>query len=58
MRKGYTVETVGINPDAKVLVVSNYVSTNKVINYRFSNFNKEEITGTDVGMWKIKQLKN
>ena len=58
MRKGFTVKTEGIHPDAKVIVVSNYIHSNIVVNYRFSGFTKEEITGSDVGMWKIKQLKN
>jgi hypothetical protein len=58
MRKGFTVETQGTHPDAKVLVVSNYIHSNQVVNYRFSSFTKKEITGTDVGIWRVKQLKN
>jgi malate/lactate dehydrogenase len=58
MRKGFTVKTEGMHPDAKVVVVSNYIHSNIVVNYRFTSFNKEEIMGTDIGMWRIKTLKN
>ena len=59
MRKGYTVRTAwGCSFGDTVLVVSNICVLNVIINYPFVKYNKEDRKVIDVGMWKIKQLKN
>ena len=59
MRKGYTVRTAWrCDFGDTVIVVANVDFSNEVINFPFTKFNRIEKTKTDVGMWKIKQLKN
>jgi hypothetical protein len=58
MKKGFTVETREFRDYCEVLVVCNYKLWNLVVNYPFNSYNKEEIKPEDVGMWRIKQLKN
>jgi hypothetical protein len=58
MRKGYTVRTAwecGFGD--KVIVLANLPFSNEVINFPFVKFSKEEKTKTDIGMWRVKQLK-
>ena len=59
MRKGYTVRmSWNWSFGDTVLVVSNMKSVNQVVCFPFVEFNRIEKTASDVGMWKIKQLKN
>ena len=59
MKKDYTVRTAyEFTQYDKVIVVSNFIYSNKIVNYTFTSYGKEDITSSDVGMWKIKQLKN
>ena len=59
MRKGYTVRTAwNCSFGDKFLVVTNYQFSNSVVNYPMIKYSKIMKTNSDVGMWKIKQLKN
>ena len=60
MRKGFTVKMAwdceeGYN---NFLVVTNSNYTNQVILYPMIEYSINQKTSADVGMWKIKQLKN
>ena len=59
MRKGFTV-TKGWNCSFgdTVIVVTNFKSTNEIINYPFVDYTEKMKIPSDVGIWKIKQLKN
>jgi hypothetical protein len=58
MKKGFTVETRICDYWDKVLVVTNYHYANLVVNWPMVYYGKENRVLEDVGMWKIKQLKN
>ena len=58
MKAGYTVETKRCDYWDKVLVVTNYHVLNLIINHPLICYPKKNRVATDVGMWKIKQLKN
>ena len=59
MKKEYTVRMAwGCGFDDKVLVISNYTGTNEVVCYSFQDYTENIRDKTEVGMWKLKQLKN
>ena len=59
MRKGFTVKMAWDCEDFNnFLVVANFKSINQVINYPMIDYSRDKKNTTDVGMWKIKQLKN
>lgn len=59
MKKGYTIEHE-INENSKVFVCSNYNHWNEVCYYGFTSekIAIQEKDKHDIGMWKIKKLKN
>ena len=59
MKAGFIVKMGwGCSFGDTVIVVTNFTSTNEVINYPFVNYTLAHKIPSDVGMWKIKQLKN
>ena len=58
MKAGFKVETRSSWYFDTVLVVTNYHYTNLVVNWPMIKFSMQQKTPADVGMWRIKQLKN
>ena len=58
MRKGFKVETRIFGFGDTVLVVTNYHFINVVVNWPMISYTQNNKGPEDVGMWKIKQLKN
>ena len=58
MRKGFTVRMAWdcFGTD-NFLVVANDNHLNEVVNYPMIKFTMQQKTKTDVGMWRVKQLK-
>jgi hypothetical protein len=57
MKAGFKVETRGMKESFDFIVVANYHIYNLVINWRFSEYAREEVKPEDVGMWKVKTFK-
>jgi hypothetical protein len=58
MKAGFKVETRICDYWDTVLVVSNYPVVNLVVNYPLICYSKNNRNSSDVGMWRVKQLKN
>jgi hypothetical protein len=58
MKAGFKVETRMCGFGDTVLVVTNYKFSNLVINYPMISYTQNNRGPEDVGMWKVKQLKN
>ena len=59
MRKGYTVRTAWeCSFGDTVIVVANYAFKNEVVCYPMVNWPLVIRSSADIGMWKVKQLKN
>lgn len=57
MKKGYTIEHDKITFKNGVLIVSNYDCFNRVVHYNFKSKEDANLYTIDIGMWRIKQLK-
>ena len=59
MRKGFTVK-MGWNYSFgdTYLVITNYPLSNQIVCYPMVNYTAAHKRPSDVGIWKIKQLKN
>lgn len=53
MKPGFTITNRKLHQPS-VIVVTNYEADNEVQNWPFVEFDKKEVTRSDVGMWKIK----
>jgi hypothetical protein len=59
MRKGFKVSMAwDCEYFNNVLVVTNFTFTNQVILYPMIDYSIDKKNSTDVGMWRVKQLKN
>jgi hypothetical protein len=58
MRAGFKVETRHCDFWDKVLVVTNYDYINLIVNFPMISYPKKNRMLGDVGMWRVKQLKN
>ena len=59
MKKGFTIRMGwNCNYGDTSLVITNYPSTNEIVCYPMVNYTAAHKSPSDVGMWKIKQLKN
>lgn len=56
MKENWTVGNE-INKGDSIIIVSNYTGTNRVVNWSFREFREVYKTFEDIGIWKIKKLK-
>lgn len=59
MKEGYTITNEPICISDNAILVSNFINENEILNFPFELEDINEMkTRSDIGVWKIKQLKS
>ena len=58
MRAGFEIKKPALNIRWKFIIVSNYDGLNRISHWSCVNVDDLKISRHDIGVWKIKHLKN